>query len=437
MSDKVLIVGCGIFGLASALEFAQKGYNVTAIDMYEPPSPWSAACDYNKIVRGEYDDEVYAKLSIEAIELWMRDPKFKGIYNGCGRVMVTPATFKAREEFERKGIENMQAFGKALDMEYFTGGEKLAERFNFLKFNGLRKDEKSKFNPYGGLAHSSNAMVAVYEEARKLGVNFIFGQKGHATKVEKDELGRTIVVTEGGLKLSADTIIVSLGANTAKLINLENQQSATGLFVTFIKLTDEEYEKYKDCSVLFDAEMGYFFPPDPKTKLLKVALPGSGSCNMVENPLSSPTGEDSGATRISLPRFKNLNPKDTIPVSGEREAKLLLAKYVPELAYHELIGSKICWIGDTKDSNFIIDKVPKFDNLYVASGDSGHAFKFLPNIGKYIYQKITDKLDPVLVKMWSWKESDGFDPNSCSWRVASEYPDLSEVQFLRDIKPKL
>lgn len=433
VEDKtVLIVGCGIFGLASALDFAKAGYKVTAMDAYEPPSPWSASCDYNKIIRGEYDVEEYTKLSVEAIEMWKNEPRFKGIYKDCGRVMITPTDYKARQEFERVGIENLQKHGKALDIEYFDGGEELARKFPFLKYNGLQKGEQSKFNPYGGLGHSSNAMVAVYKEAKDHGVQFVFGDDGHAFEVERGDGNKVVIVTKSGQRRTAGTVIVSLGSNTGRLVNLNGQQSATGLFVTFIKLTDAEYERYKDCSILFDAKMGYFFPPDPETKLLKVALPGSGTCHKVHDPHAA-VSED---RKISLPRFKNLNPTDTMPVHGEREAKLLLAKYVPELAYHELLHSKICWIGDTDDSNFIIDRVPGFTNLFVASGDSGHAFKFLPNIGKYILQRVKGELDPVLTRLWRWKNGSGFDPAKCSWRVQSEYPDVSEIDFYKELKAK-
>lgn len=438
-TDKtVLIVGCGVFGLASAVEFAKAGYKVTAIDAYEPPSPWSASCDYNKIVRAEYDTEVYTKLSVEAIELWKTDPKFKGIYSNCGRVMITPKDYVARQKFDQAGIDNLQKLGKGLDIESIVGGDKLAARFPFFRYNGLAAGEESKFNPYGGLAHSSKALVAVYAEARRLGVQFAFGPDGEAVRVMRgpaaagEKVGRATVLTKSGRTFTAGKVLVALGSNTGRLIDLEGQQSATGLFVTFIKLTDEEYEKYKDCPVLFDVRMGYFFPPDPATKLLKVALPGSGISNRVPNPHSAAGSSEP----VSLPRFKNMNPADTIPVAGEREAKLLLAKYVPELAYHRLQGSKICWIGDTGDSNFIVDRVPGFGNLYVASGDSGHAFKFLPNIGRYIFQRVAGGLDPVLANLWRWKKGTGFDPAKCSWRVDNGYPDLSQIDFLHEDRAK-
>lgn len=425
----VLIVGCGVFGLATSLELAQKGYKVTAIDVYEPPSPWSAACDYNKIIRAEYDEEIYTALSVEAIEMWKNDATYKGTYNNCGRVMITPAHFVARREFEKKGIENLQSLGKGLDIEYYIGGKELAKNFEYFEKNSLGDDEQLKFNPYGGLAHSSNAMVAVYNEAKKLGVKFMFGDDGFAKSAETIN-GKSYIVTKSGLKLTADKIIVSSGANTASIVNLQNQQSATGLFVTFIKLSDSEYEKFKNCPVLFDAEMGYFFPPDPQTKLLKIALPGSGACNLTSNP-HSPDG------KISLPRYKNLNPDDTIPKTGEREVRSILLKYVPELSNHKLIDSKICWVGDTQDSNFIIDKIPGFDNLYVASGDSGHGLKFLPNIGKYIVQKLEGKLNPTLNKMWKWKDGNGFDPANCSWRLGDEYPDIKDMDFRKEMDAKL
>lgn len=428
MTETYLIVGCGVFGLATAVELAKRGYAVTAIDAFEPPSPWSAATDYNKIVRGEYDDEVYTKLSIEAIEAWKSDPKFKGIYNNCGRVMITPSSFKARIDYENAGIANLQRFGKSLDIEYFNGGEELSHRFEFLRYNSLREGETSKFNPYGGLAHSGNALRAVYKEARSLGVRFLFGDRGKAIHLLRRN-GKTRIETKDGSHLTADKVLIALGANTARLLDLKNQQSASGLFVTFIKLTQGEYERFKDMPVLFDCEMGYFFPPDTETRLLKIALPGIGARNMQDTSYSS--------SKVSLPRFKNENPTDTIPQHGVREAKLLLSKYVPELAYHRLLDSKICWIGDTQDSNFIIDSVPDCEDLFVASGDSGHAFKFLPNIGRYIADKLQGKLNDKMTQLWKWKESEGFDPARCGWRLNGGYPDLSEIKFHNENKPKL
>ena len=43
----------------------------------------------------------------------------------------------------------------------------------------------------------------------------------------------------------------------------------------------------------------------------------------------------------------------------------------------------MCWYTDSLDNSFIIDYVPDYnDTLFVASGGSGHGFKFLPVLGK-------------------------------------------------------
>lgn len=61
----VLIVGAGAFGLATALELSQAGYeNITVLERDSGvPSKFSAAFDINKIVRAEYEDPFYVNLA--------------------------------------------------------------------------------------------------------------------------------------------------------------------------------------------------------------------------------------------------------------------------------------------------------------------------------------------------------------------------------------
>lgn len=43
----------------------------------------------------------------------------------------------------------------------------------------------------------------------------------------------------------------------------------------------------------------------------------------------------------------------------------------------------MCWYIDSLDNSFIIDYVPGYSKtLFVASGGSGHGFKFLPVLGE-------------------------------------------------------
>lgn len=72
----VLIVGAGAFGLATALELSESGYeHITVLERdSEIPSRFSAAFDINKIVRAEYDDPFYVKLSIVSTPKLLNNP---------------------------------------------------------------------------------------------------------------------------------------------------------------------------------------------------------------------------------------------------------------------------------------------------------------------------------------------------------------------------
>lgn len=426
----VLIVGCGVFGLSTALALIKQGHYVHIIDKYEPPSPWSAANDFNKIIRCEYNDPIYLDMSIEALKLWRNDPLFNRSYNECGRILITPLRHKGRIEFEQQGIKLLQDKGEGKRFEVSRGRESITEKFSFLSRNTIPFDQEVKFNPESGLGRSGQTLIDVYSFlASHPKVRFTFGDAGYAVGVQRYTDGQVGVITKSGFVHSASTVLVSSGANTGSILDLQNQQSATGLFVTHIQLTESEFLKYRDIPVLFDAEMGYFFPPDEGSKIMKICLSGIRSSRIVPDPFDS-------EREASLPRFHNEYPQDTIPENCVSSLKALLQKYTPELANHQFFGSKICWIGDREGSHFLIDKVPGYGNLYVATGDSGHAYKFFPVIGNYIVQMIDGSLDDKIAFFWKWKPRnapDIVDASAASWRVSKLGTiDIEKIVFLKE-----
>ncbi len=67
----VAIVGCGAWGLSTALHLTNSGYtNITVLDRAsEIPSRYSAGYDLNKIVRPEYEDPFYTDLALVSVIL--------------------------------------------------------------------------------------------------------------------------------------------------------------------------------------------------------------------------------------------------------------------------------------------------------------------------------------------------------------------------------
>lgn len=417
MGNDVLVVGCGVFGLATAVEMALRGYKVTAVDAHPIPSPWSAANDFNKIIRTEYADLFYTKLALEALHYWRSDSDLNKVYCECGRLSLTPKRHKERSEFDKKGFENLALLGKGNAIKRYVSMDEFSKDFTVFGKHSLETDTEITFNPEGGLGYATESLLLMKKKAENLGVLFKCRSDYEVVRVVED-VDQDYVLTKCGLKLSATKILISSGAATAGIVNLKNQTFATGIFVGHIKLDEEEYKKYKNIPIVFSAEDGYYFPPDPKTKTIKIAISLRECSNRVL---------DQFGNLCSLPLYKEyFEPNDTSGPLAD-EVIRFLKRTLPDLAHHSLFDIKLCWISDTPDSHFLIDKIPGSKNTFVSTGDSGHGYKFLPTIGRYISDRLEDKLNPECARLWAWKERNGkFEKGSLNWRVRKAHIDLSK-----------
>lgn len=58
-----------------------------------------------------------------------------------------------------------------------------------------------------------------------------------------------------------------------------------------------------------------------------------------------------------------------------------LSEIIPSLATRPFNKTRLCWYTDTPTGDFIITYHPSHPNLFLATGGSGHGYKFLPVIG--------------------------------------------------------
>ena len=79
----------------------------------------------------------------------------------------------------------------------------------------------------------------------------------------------------------------------------------------------------------------------------------------------------------------------------------VLRRIYPELAEMPFEGTRMCWYTYTPDSDWIIDSLDSSNSIVVATGGSGHAYKFLPVIGRLVADRIEGKLAPELMEKFS------------------------------------
>jgi sarcosine oxidase len=88
MTDDIVIVGAGIFGLSTAYELARRGHSVLAIDRFGSGHPATSSTGASRSIRIAYDHPFYVELALEAIESWRR------LEAASNRALRSPSTPK-------------------------------------------------------------------------------------------------------------------------------------------------------------------------------------------------------------------------------------------------------------------------------------------------------------------------------------------------------
>ncbi|MDH5644312.1 MAG: FAD-dependent oxidoreductase, partial [Gemmatimonadota bacterium] len=85
----------------------------------------------------------------------------------------------------------------------------------------------------------------------------------------------------------------------------------------------------------------------------------------------------------------------------------ILERFFPDLVGQPVLETRACHYESSIDSNFIVDKHPDFDNVWIAGGGSAEAFKFGPMLGEYIAKRVLDMDDqPELAEGFELNEEE-------------------------------
>jgi glycine/D-amino acid oxidase-like deaminating enzyme len=55
----------------------------------------------------------------------------------------------------------------------------------------------------------------------------------------------------------------------------------------------------------------------------------------------------------------------------------------PALAGAPIVGAEVCQYENTSNGDFLIDRHPSLENVWIVGGGSGHGFKHGPAVGEY------------------------------------------------------
>ncbi|HEX9887137.1 MAG TPA: FAD-dependent oxidoreductase [Longimicrobiales bacterium] len=354
-ASTAIVVGGGVFGLAAALELRRRRWSVRLVEAEPIPGSQGASADVSKLVRMDYGSDGFmtalAELAIAGWDAWnarWRRPLFHK--DGILFLSESPLVPGGFEHDSRATV-----LGRAHVIQDVDAAL-LEERFPAWN---ARRFGHGYLNPTAGWVESGEVVRLLASDAHRAGVKVI---RARVRALNEGPRGRPGIVTEDGAVHRADALVVAGGAWTPELVpSLGAVMTPVGQPVLHFRVA--EPEAWRAPAFLpwaaDIARTGWYGFPALADGTVKVGHHGSG---------------------LGPPAAQGLD----IPAAHVDRCRAFLAEALPALAGAPLAACRVCPYCDTFDGDFWIARDPSRPAVTVASGGSGHGFKFAPILGPLI-----------------------------------------------------
>ncbi|ODA79909.1 hypothetical protein RJ55_05506 [Drechmeria coniospora] len=419
----ILVIGSGVFGLSTAWAltkrqlFAKTAITVVDNARGEFPPRDSASVDLSRIIRADYADPHYTALATLAQQEWRRQGADElggqGRYTESGFVLTAnlpmdvPAGTKSSMDYTRESWENVVDYAakEGLPTESIQRLESREAVKELLTVDGHCGDW-GYLNKLSGWADAGKGMKWLYDRVMETNrVRFVDGQVMKLETVGDKVVGAQL---SDGVVVRGDVVLVAAGAWTGELIDLRGRVEATGHALAYVDIAEDELAVLAKQPVVLNLSSGLFIIP-PRDRVLKVARHGFGYLNpeLVTNALPPSPSSERKPFVTSRPVTERNGGAQGLPEEADVDLRRGLKDLSPVkgLETRPWKETRLCWYSDTADGDWLVDWHPGWKGLFIATGDSGHGFKFLPVVGERIVDCMLGS-GGELGRKWKWKDVD-------------------------------
>ncbi len=373
-NQSIVVVGAGIFGTTAALELVKRHHAVTLLDPGPVPHVLAASTDISKVLRMDYGaDDFYMELMEQAFEIWDQWNHAWGspLFHQTGMLFLS-ANSLADGGFEADSLRLLQQRGHPAEQ---LSIDQINQRFPSWRTDSYAE---AYLNPRAGWAESGEVVARLLAEAKRLGVVV----RGSASMERLMERGSRVagVITTDGREFAADTVVVAAGCWTPSLLpHLGEVMWAVGQPVYHFQVEDlAAFQPPNFLTWSADiANTGWYGFPALADGTIKVANHGPGKQQPAEAP-------------------RQVDPE------SERHFREFFREALPALAEAPAVFNRLCMYCDTWDGDFWIDHDPEREGLVVATGGSGHGFKFAPMLGPIIAD-VVERNPNRFARRFAWR----------------------------------
>ena len=366
-SYDVIVIGVGSMGSATCYYLAKRGYKVLGLEQFDISHENGSHAGQSRIIRKAYFEHPdYVPLLERAYENWktLEDESGQQLYFKTGLLYAGKSTNEII-----KGVK-LAASLYNIELEKLNSKD-VGDRFSQFDFPG---NFDVLFEPEAGFLPPEKAIRLYASEATKNGTTIHANEKvigwSARTSLEKKE-GSGITVKTDKHTYQCNKLVITAGAWSGKMIpGFSNKIKVTRQFVAWIKTkNDDQFTLNKfPCWMIGDDDKHGCYYGFPLLDTKKFGEPAG--LKLAHHFPAQTTDPDNVNRQTTKEDIEDLN--------------YCLDKYLPGI-FESILSTKICLYGNSPDENFIIDKLPGYEeNVSIACGFSGHGFKFASVIGEIL-----------------------------------------------------
>ena len=386
----VAVIGAGVFGAWTALHLRRAGLKVLLLDAHGAGNSRASSGGESRIMRLGYGaDEIYTLWASRSLPMWLefidQRQRTNGEKSGLqGHLFHRTGVLWLGREGNQYLLDTRRVLARVGAKFEELSRSELVRRYSQLDFDEI---SWALLEPDGGVLMARQLVQAVAKEAIACGVNFmpeaVTMDAARAAEEQSTDArikcrstsggGLPEVVTRTDRRIRAEKFIFACGPWLPQIFPqlLGELITPTRQEVFFFGVPPGDGCFAPPLPVWIDFHELVYAIPDLDGRGYKIAIDRHGS------------------------RFDPETGDRVASTEGLREVRKHLARRVPALSHAPVVETRVCQYENTWNGDFLIDRHPEFENVFLVGGGSGHGFKHGPAVGEYVAALVTGRDVPA------------------------------------------
>ena len=358
-----VVLGLGGLGSASLYAAARQGWNTLGLEQFGVVHDRGSSHGQTRIIRTAYFEHPdYVPLAQRSWDAWNALQKESGewLVQETGLLQVGPS--------EGEVVQGVLGSARQHDLPVeVLSPKELADQYPALRANS---EHVGVFEASAGFLRVETCVASLLKLARQAGAKIQANTEVLSFSVDRQ--GLISLETNRG-KVETERLMVTAGPWTQQVLaDCDFQFDVIRKQQQWFQIdrVDIKYENGFPC-FLFETEDGCFYGfPEIDRLGMKLA-------------------EHSGGQVVPDP--------STLDRTVNRDDQNRCERFLDDhfhFTKRRLVHQSACMYTMSPDGHFVIDRHPRFDNIVLAAGMSGHGFKFLPVVGQQLVRLLQGENDP-------------------------------------------